>query len=102
MAIRDITIKVREVNSNTEFDLKLRGNSGRLVLRGVGREQVVKGCGSKKETMLADLNGCYVSRTNNLVFEEVDPEGLTASDRKALRKELTRSGISNVADVLGL
>jgi hypothetical protein len=72
MAIRDITITVRELNSNTQFDLKLRGNSGRLVLRAAGTEQVVKGCGSSKETMLADLNGCYVSRINKLNFVEVN------------------------------
>ena len=42
MAIRDITMKVRELNSNTRFELKLRGNSGRLVLRAAGTEVVLE------------------------------------------------------------
>ena len=33
---------------------------------------------------------------------DVDNQGMTAIERKAVRRELTKSGISNVADVIGL
>ena len=64
-------MKVREINSNTIYDLAITNKRGRMVLKGVGTSGVVLGCGAKKEHMLDQLNNCYVSRSNNLRFEEI-------------------------------